>query len=105
MERMNIKSKELADIWAKDVDSLNHTTERLLKEVAEALKQVKDDADSTIVDEIYEYGNRIMEGSQQIFQGMTELFNMVNSIMNLLDGVIGTGVNIVKGVIGGIAGF
>lgn len=105
MNNINIKSQAMAEAWRKDVDELNHNTQRLLEQVGKALQAVKDDADSTIVDEIYTYGNQIMEGAQGVYNGMTELFNMVGNILNMMSNVLDTGMGIVKGVIGAFSGF
>ena len=105
MNNINIKSQAMAEAWRKDVDELNHNTQRLLEQVGKALQAVKDDADSTIVDEIYTYGNQIMEGAQNVYQGMTQLFNMVGDILNMLTGVLESGMGIVKGIVGAIGGF
>lgn len=103
MTTLSIKSEAEAKRWQAEVQRLNEETEKLLKEVGTALQQVKDDADSTIVDELYDYGTRIVTGATQVFQGMTGLFNIVTDLCKSLNEVLDTGKNIVKGAIKGIS--
>ena len=92
-----------AKVWMAEVERLNQDTQKLLTEVGQALQQVRDDADSTIVDELYDWGTRMITASTEIFKGMTELYNAVDSIVKKVSDVIENGLGTVKNIIKGIA--
>lgn len=105
MTTISIISEAQAKLWQNEVERLNEETQQLLLEVGEALQQVKDDADSTIVDEIYDWGTRIVTGTTKIFQGMNEILGTVTGILAKMKDVLETGKNVVKNAIKGIGGL
>lgn len=96
---INIKDGDAARVWMRDVESLNYETEELLKDIGRALQEVKDDADSTIVDEIYKYGSQILDNTGKILEGMNGLVKMVGGLLDALTNVLESGKNIISGAI------
>lgn len=95
---LGIKSTDAAKSWESEVEALNEENRKLLESLGTTLKQVKEDADSTFVDEIYNYGTRICEGTTKIFEGMNGLVNVVKNIRKELVDVVSKNINIVKSV-------
>lgn len=96
LTNMNIISSAEAESWKREVLQLNEETHRLLQDVGNALKEVNEDADSTIVDEIYKYGSQILAGSNQVLEGMNSLVNMVTGLLSKINEVLDAGKNIVR---------
>lgn len=96
---INIKDGDLARAWMKDVEALNYETEELLKDIGRALQEVKADADSTIVDEIYKYGGQILDNTGKILEGMNGLVKMVGGLLDALTNVLESGKNIISGAV------
>lgn len=105
MKQLNIISSDSAQAWKAEVERLNRETYELLKDVGTALQEVREDADSTIVDEIYKYGSQIISGSHQVLDGMNQLVSMISGLLSKINELLDTGKNAVKKVIGGIAGY
>lgn len=105
MNKLSITSEAAAMQWKAAVYDLNEETKQLLDLVGNALKEVQDGADSSIVDEIVHYGTQIMEGSQKIFDGMKQLFDVVGSILNAMKDVLEVGKGIVQGAVNVISSF
>lgn len=105
MQNINIKSADEAKSWQAEVRRLNEETYQLLKDVGIALQEVNQEADSTIVDEIYKYGNQILGGANNVLEGMNKLVSTVSSLLSMVSGVLEQGVGIVKSLIGGISDF
>ena len=55
---ISISDAEAAEIWKQEVEQEIEETKTLLDRVGKALQAVKDDANGTIVDEIYDYGTK-----------------------------------------------
>ncbi len=104
-ENLNILSESEAKNWSNEVQRLNEETSDLLVKVGTALKEVQDDADSTVVDEIVKYGNQIVSGTRDILSGMNKLVEVVGGILGAVNKVLEEGKNIFKSVIGAITGF
>ena len=102
MNNINIISESEATAWRMLVEQANQQTHDLLQDVGETLKQVKDDADSTIVDEIYKYGCQVTESANKILEGMNELTKMVKGLLDAVSNVLDEGKNVVKSIINGI---
>ena len=94
-----IKDTNEAEIWQHAVEMLNRETEALLIDSGTALQEVKDDADSTIVDEIYHYGGQIIEGSNHIIRGMTELVTVTGTLLSKVNAVLDAGAGAVMDAI------
>lgn len=105
MKSLNIISSSEAEAWKKEVMQLNEETYKLLENVGAALQEVKEGADSTIVDEIYKYGGKILEGSNKVLEGMNQLVSVVTNLLSMVNQVLDTGKNIVTSVIKSIGEF
>ena len=92
-----------AKVWMANIDRLNQDTYQLLREIGETLQQVRDDADGAYVDELYDWGTRIINASTEIFKGMTELYNAVDSIVKIVRDTVDSGLVNVKNIIKGIS--
>ena len=90
---LGIKSTDAAKSWESEVEN-----RKLLESLGTTLQQVKEDADSTFVDEIYNYGTRICEGTTKIFEGMNGLVNVVKDIRKGLEDLIFKNTDIVRNV-------
>ena len=99
MNNLNIISEDKAKQWEKSVEALNLETRELLDRVGETLQRVKDDADSTVVDEIYKYGSQILENTHNILNGMNQICNIVNSLLASMLDILDKGKEIVKGAV------
>ena len=55
MNQLNIIDANAAESWRDEVYQLNEESAKLLADVGTALQEVNEDADSTIVDEIYKF--------------------------------------------------
>lgn len=95
---LGIKSTDAAKSWESEVEALNEENRKLLESLGTTLQQVKEDADSTFVDEIYNYGTRICEGTTKIFEGMNGLVNVVKDIRKSLEDLIFKNTDIVRNV-------
>ncbi len=95
---LGIKSTDAAKSWESEVEALNEENRKLLESLGTTLQQVKEDADSTFVDEIYNYGTRICEGTTKIFEGMNGLVNVVKDIRKGLEDLIFKNTDIVRNV-------
>lgn len=102
IQNINILSESEARQWQRDINALNEETKRLLEATGETLKQVKDDADSSFVDEIFDWGTKIVNGATKVFEGMNELYTAVDSILGKLTEVLENSSGIVKGIVGAI---
>ena len=102
MTVLNIISEGEAKIWQAEVQRLNEETSTLLQDVGNALKEVQQDADSTIVDELFDWGTRMCTASTEILKGMNELVTSVTNILSKVNEVLDSGksavVNIIKGI-------
>lgn len=99
MTNLNITDGEAAKSWNDDVKRLNEETKVLLDMVGKTLIEVKNDADSTIVDEIYKYGNQILENSGKVLEGMNGLFNIVHGLLSSLGSLLAKGIESVKNAV------
>ena len=95
---LGIKSTDAAKSWESEVEALNEENRKLLESLGTTLQQVKEDADSTFVDEIYNYGTRICEGTTKIFEGMNGLVNVVKDSRKGLEDLIFKNTDIVRNV-------
>lgn len=102
---LNIISSSEAEAWKKEVMQLNEETYNLLQDVGSALQEVREDADSTIVDEIYKYGSQILSNTNSILEGMNQLVSLVTNVLSKINEVLDAGKGIVKGAIKAIAGL
>ncbi len=105
LKSLNIISSSEAESWKKEVMQLNEETYKLLENVGKALQEVHDDADSTIVDEIYKYGSQILSNTNSILDGMNQLVSLVTNVLSKINEVLDSGKNIVKGAIKAISGL
>ncbi len=105
LNSLNIISSSEAESWKKEVLQLNEETHKLLTEVGNALQEVHEDADSTIVDEIYKYGGQILSNTNNILEGMNGLVSMVTNLLSKVNEVLDSGKNIVKGIVKSIGGL
>ena len=105
MNTLAIISDTQAKVWQSKVELLNRTTADLLKDVGTALQEVKQDADSTIVDEIYKYGGQILEGSGKVLEGMNQILNTVSTLLNMVGSLLDKGKELVFGAIKSVTGY
>lgn len=105
MTQLNIIDASAAESWRDEVYQLNEETYQLLNDVGTALQEVHEDADSTIVDEIYKYGGQILTGANNVLEGMNKLAEVVTGILSKVNEVLDLGKNIVHAAIKGIAGL
>ena len=105
MNYINFKSADGAELWAKEVDTLNETTMQLLQKVGTCLQSLKEDADSAVVDEIYHYGGNVLEGAVSVVGGMGAVTASIRQIVRYLEEINRNGVDIVHNAIRGIGGF
>ena len=103
LNNMNIISSSEAESWKKEVTQLNEETYKLLQDVGSALQEVHEDADSTIVDEIYKYGSQILSNTNSILEGMNQLVSLVTNVLSKINEVLDSGKNIVMGAVKAIS--
>lgn len=105
MTNLCITSADNAKSWQRDVQQLNEETKELLEKLGKTLMEVKKDADSTVVDDIYEYGNQIVDGTTKVFEGMNQILSTVDTILQEMNKVLDMGKETVRNIITGIAGL
>lgn len=86
---ISISDSEAAEIWKTEVEQEIAETKALLDRVAKTLQSVKDDADGTIVDEIYKYGTDFLKFANEVQKGMTEVVNTVGKFLKGFNDLIG----------------
>ena len=102
MTNIAIRDEAAAKTWNSDIQTLNEETANLIKQVGETLKQVKEDADSSVVDDIFKWGSEMVESANGILQGMNQLVSSVAKALSLVNEVLDTGKNLVKGIVNAI---
>lgn len=105
MQNIGIKSADSAARWQKEVEQLNRETYELLKDLGNALVDIHEAADSSIADELVEYGNNILSGTNTVLEGMNSLVSAVTNILTSINDVIEEGKGILKNIIGAVTGL
>lgn len=99
---IDAKSVENAEAWKDRVEQLNQETADLLINVGTTLVNVREAADATFVDEIAEYGQKIISGTQEVKNGLDKMCTGIKTWINLITQAIDTGKTIVRGFATGI---
>lgn len=77
-----IKEKSQALSWLKMVEEINESYRVAMKEAGETLTDMQNFADGTLVDELVDFGTRIMDAAQATFNAIDTIADTVNSILS-----------------------
>ncbi len=102
---ISISDAEAAEIWKQEVEQEIEETKTLLDRVGKALQAVKDDANGTIVDEIYDYGTKFLTFANEVQKGMTSVLNVVGNFLSAFNEMISKGLSSVQSAISGISNY
>ena len=105
MTTIEILDQDQARVWQAEVERLNEETARLLSEVGMTLQDVREDAESPVVDELYHWGSQMIAASSEILRGMNELTAAISDILKRVDEVMETGRDTVRDIVRSIGDF
>ena len=105
MTNIEILDQDQARVWQAEVERLNEETARLLSEVGGTLQDVRSDAESPIVDELYHWGTQMITASSEILRGMNELTTAISNILKRVDEVMEAGKDTVRDIVRGLGDF
>lgn len=105
MTAIEILDQDQARVWQAEVERLNEETSRLLAEVGATLQDVRSDAESPVVDELYHWGSQMIAASSEILRGMNELTDTISNILKRVDEVMETGRDTVRDIVRSIGDF
>ena len=102
MTELEIIDQDQARVWQAEVERLNEDTARLLSEAGETLKDLRAEADSPVVDELYGWGSQMVAASREILRGMNELSEAISNILKEVNEVLEAGKETVRDIMRGI---
>ncbi len=97
--QISITSKAAGESWKKEVQRLNNETKKLLDDVAKAVSDVQNNAESSIVDELVTFANQTTSASVKILEGMNKLCETITGILNAVDKAIEAGKELIKSAV------
>ena len=77
-----MEGRDAANNWENQARSLNERTETTLKEVSNLLTSVRNFSEGTLVDEIYDVGDRLVTATTNLMQGMNKIFDVVKNLLS-----------------------
>ena len=105
MTSLEILDQDQARVWQAEVERLNEETAKLLQEVGTTLQDVRQDAESPVVDELYHWGSQMIAASSEILKVMNELTKAVSNILRKVNEVVDAGKDTVREIVRGLGDF
>ena len=82
--RIEMEGRQAANEWKGDAERLNEDTQRLLNEVSNLLKSVKEFSEGTLVDEIFDLGTNLITATTKLMEGMNKIYDVIDGLLNFL---------------------
>ena len=95
--QISVREPESAREWLKLVQGINEDYFQAMKDAGDALKDMQNFCEGTLVDEFVNYGTALCDAAQATFNAIETIANTVNSILDKVS-------NFTENVVGGIAG-
>ena len=86
--QIRMEGRDAAMNWKSRAEELNQRTERLLTDVSNLLKSVRDFSEGTLVDEIYDVGTTLVTTTTKLMEGMNKIYDVVNGLLNFFTNFI-----------------
>jgi len=83
-----MEGRAAANEWKDRARVLNERTQRLLTDVSNTLKSVREFSEGSLVDEIVDLGDTLVTATTKLMQGMNGIFDVVNKLLNFLEELI-----------------
>lgn len=81
-DQIAISDTEAALLWTNQVEHEIEETHDLLDECGKTVQAIKDDADGTLIDELYRYGADFLKFASDISGAMKVVSNGIRSFIN-----------------------
>ena len=86
--QIRMEGRDAANNWKHEAEGLNERTEKLLTDVSNLLKSVRDFSEGTLVDEIYDVGTSLVTATTRLMEGMNKIYDVVNGLLDLFTNFI-----------------
>lgn len=84
MKQIALTDTEAGLLWTNQVDHEIEETHDLLVECGRTIQAIKDDADGTLIDELYRYGADFLKFASEVTGLMKSLSNGVRGFINAI---------------------
>lgn len=105
MTVLNIISVDEARIWNAHVSQLNEEMYQLLIETGQTMQDLRGEADSEIIDIIYNWGSQIVEAAPAFLKGMNEIVAAINSAISSINETLESGREKIRTILQQISDF
>lgn len=92
-----IKDRSEAQAWQNTADALNARAQEAVKRAAQIVQEIKDMADGTLIDELFELGGALSNGAARLFEAMNAILDVVNNLLNAIENFKNEAIEFVKG--------
>lgn len=82
--RIEMEGRQAADEWKRDAERLNQDTQKLLNQVSDLLKSVREFSEGTLVDEIYDLGTNLVTATTKLMEGMNKIYDVIDGLLKFL---------------------
>ena len=96
MTKIDIRDSVSAEKWLAEVQIINEEYDKVMKEAGQCLKDMKDFGEGTLVDEYYNFADRMLNSSQVIFEAISGIANDVTNILESLGQMSSDAIDILK---------
>ena len=102
--QISISDEVAARKWLGNIVIINEKYHEAMDRAAKALTEVKEFGDGTLVDELVNAGDKMLEASKSTFEAIGAISDTVSEFLKMTGGFIGDAIKIVKGVAGFFGG-
>lgn len=91
-----IKDRPAAQTWQNTADDLNTRAQDAVNEAARIVQAIKDMADGTLIDELFELGGTLSNVAARLFEAMNAILTVVNNLLNAIEDFKNEAIEFVK---------
>lgn len=102
--KIAVKDRAEAESWKVDCEDLNRRAEEAVKKAAQIVKEIKEMADGTLIDELFELGGTLSSVAVKLFEAMNKILETVNSLLNAIEDLIEKGKSFISDAAGALIG-
>ena len=94
--KIHTSDRASAEKWLKEVEELNNETEATVKAAGQAVKNISEMADGSLIDELVLGGDKLMTIAVDLSKTMSGFTSMVNNILNIGEDFVKNGPKYIK---------
>ena len=102
--QISIKDEQSARQWLNLVQAINEDYYKAMQEASEALTDMQNFADGTLVDDFYEFGTNLLNAAESTFNAIDDIADTVNNILGKVQNFMGEAAGIIGSAVGKILG-